>query len=97
MDRKEILEGLLAMLRESQEDVGEEADDINEMTRPIGELRSFDSLTGVMVTARCYEKFGIETNVKGISLFVGENKRGCPYALTVGEIADRIITLTKEG
>jgi hypothetical protein len=97
MDRKEAIKVLVSILREYQDNIGEEVDELNESTRPIGDLRSFDSLTGVMATVHCYEKFHIESDIKGISLFVGKNQRGLPCALTVGEIADRIITLTSKG
>jgi len=97
MDRKEAIKLLVSILMEYQDARKEEVGELNESTRPIGDLRSFDSLTGVMVTLHCYEKFHIESDIKGISLFVGKNQQGLPCALTVGEIADNIIALTSKG
>jgi hypothetical protein len=47
-----------------------------------------------VLTVRCIEKFEIKDDGKLVSLFEGK-KNGIPFALTVGEIADRIVSLTK--
>ena len=96
MDRKEALRIIVTILKEIQKASGEDGDEINETTRPIGGLSGFDSLTGVILTAQCFATFGIENNEKVISLCEG-TKSGHPCALTVGEIADRILTLTSKG
>lgn len=93
MNRKEIVNALIAILKEYQKEVGEEADEIYETTCPIGGLAYFDSLTGVTATVHCCERFGIESDEKVVSLFEGMNKRGYPCALTVGQIADSILNL----
>jgi len=97
MDRKETLSVIVSILKEIQRESGEDVDEINETTRPIGGLRGFDSLTGVILTVHCFATFGIEDNGKVISLCEGTNRSGHPCALTVGEIADRIVTLTSKG
>lgn len=93
MDRKEIVKTLIEILKENQEVIGEEVGEINVKTRPIGDLLKFDSLMGVDVTVTCCIKFGIADDKKILSLFVGENDKGFPYALNVGEVADLVLTL----
>ena len=97
MDRKETLRIIVSLLKELQKESGEEADEIYETTRPIGGLSGFDSLTGVILTVHCFEKFGIKNDGHIISLCEGTNKNGHPCALSVGEIADRILTLANKG
>jgi hypothetical protein len=96
MDRDEVLKALINILNEVQGEVcaiGEEPEDIKEATCPIGGISFFDSLAGVVVTVRCIEKFKLKDDGKIISLFQGK-KNGFPYALTVGEVVDRIISLS---
>ncbi|MDA8163048.1 MAG: hypothetical protein M0022_09140 [Desulfobacteraceae bacterium] len=95
MERKEALEMLVSMLKEIQKERGEEGEEIHEKTRPIGGLRGFDSLTSVILTAQCFEKFKIKDNVNVESLCIGKNEKGYPCTLTVGEITDRILILIK--
>jgi len=94
MNRKEVVQKLIGLLVEIQNEVGEEIEQIKEATRPIGGIGCFDSLRGVVLTVRCIEKFEIKDDGKLVSLFEGK-KNGIPFALTVGEIADRIVSLTK--
>lgn len=82
------------MITDIQKASGEKGEEIYETTRPIGGLKGFDSLTSVILTAHCFEKFGISSDENIVSLCIGENKSGNPCALTVGEIADRILALT---
>jgi len=96
MNRDEVLIVVVEILQELQASLGEEAEEIDDMTKPIGGLRKFDSLTGVEATVICLERFEIDDSKKIMSLFVGEDKEGRPYALTVGEIADRIMKLKKK-
>jgi hypothetical protein len=93
MNRKEIVIALIKILKENQIILGEEVGEITEKTRPIGDLSKFDSLMGVDVTVICCTKFGIDADKKIISLFVGENDKGFPYALNIGQIADLVLTL----
>lgn len=96
MNREEVLIVVVEILQELQALLGEEAEEIGELTKPIGGLKKFDSLTGVEATEICLERFEIDDNKKIMSLFVGEDKNGRPYALTVGEITDRIVKLKRE-
>jgi len=93
MDRKEVVTALIEILTEVQKDAGEEVQEVTEKTCPIGGIGFFDSLTGVLVTLVCRERFGIEDDGKNESLFHGKNVKGFCCAFTVGEIADRIISL----
>ncbi len=97
MKRKEVIEALIEILKEVQKAIGEEPEEINEKTRPIGGIGFFDSLVGIAVTFRCFERFGIEDDGEFESLFHGNNKKGAPCAFTVGEVADRIMSLTNRG
>lgn len=93
MEREDILKGLVAILKEVVAALGEEVDEIDEMIRPIGGLRMFDSVVGVEVTAECIERFDLGEPTAVISLFEGKDKYGRPCALTVGQITDKIVKL----
>ena len=95
MNKKDVVASLIKILKENQKEIGEEAPDISEKTRPVGDLVKFDSLTGVALTVTCCKIFEISDVHKIESLFVGENDKGFPCALNVGQIADRILTLNK--
>jgi len=97
MDRKEALSLVVSIIEEIQRESGEDSEEISETTRPIGGLSGFDSLTGVILTVHCFEKFGIKNDENRVSLCEGINKSGHPCALSVGEIADRILTLLNKG
>ncbi len=93
MNRAEVVRAVVGILREFQEDVSEAVPEITERTRPIGDLAEFDSLTGVLVTVHCFDRLlaGGGDNIQ--SLFVGKNAKGRLCALTVGQVADRIMKL----
>lgn len=93
MNRKEIVDSLSEILIEFQEDVTNDVADIDEDTRPIGDLPGFDSLAGIDATVHCVERFGLNDSDEVQSLFVGEDAQGRPCALTVGQVADRIMEL----
>ena len=97
MDRKDILKALIEILKKNQKEIGAEDDVINEKTIPIEHLTNFDSLTSVMITARCFDEFSITNDVKFVSLFIEKKEKGVGKgnlcALTVGQAADRILTL----
>ena len=95
MDKKEVVKKIISILEENQKEIGEEAPEIGEKTRPVGDLIKFDSLMGVALTVTCCKIFKISDVHKIESLFVDENDKGFPFALNVGQIADRILTLTK--
>lgn len=96
MERNEVVKALIAILKEIQAEVSDEVEEIDIFTRPIGGMRVFDSLMGAVVTARCFEKFEIQDDGKTVSLFE-KKKAGELQALTVGEIADQILTLKARG
>jgi hypothetical protein len=90
MKRKDVIETLVAILKEIQSEVGDEADEIGVSTCPFGSMGGFDSLMGVVVTVRCFDKFDIEDDNKTVSFFE-PNKSGEP--VSVGDVADKIVIL----
>jgi hypothetical protein len=98
MNRNELIRYLISTIREIVEAMGEQVSDITESTKPIGGIGQFDSLTGVTLTAVCFDKYGIGDNVGTniVNICVGE-EHGVACALTVGEIANRILDLVKKG
>lgn len=89
LTRERVIEALVTALREAQQDIVTEPEEINESTRPIGDLKDFDSLTSVEVTVHCLAALGIEDLPSFPSLFISKRNE----ALTVGEVADRIMKL----
>lgn len=92
LTREKVLESLVDTLMESQMDMADEPEQIDETTRPIGDLLQFDSLTSVVVTLHCLTALGFEELPSFPSLFI--DKRG--EALTVGEAADRIMAMQQK-
>jgi len=92
MKREEVLKKLITILTEIQVEAGDELENIEEATIPIGGIKCFDSLRGVYATVRCLEEFDIDEGQKIVSFFEGKHNN-IPCALTVGEIADKIITM----
>lgn len=90
MTREDVVKSLIAILQETQSELCDEVEEINVSTCPVGGMSLFDSLMGVVVTARCFERFDIKDNNKTVSLFESK-KYGEP--LTVGDVADKIMTL----
>lgn len=93
MKRDDVVTGLVVILKEVLSLLGEEVEEIEETVRPIGGFAKFDSLVGVEVTGECLERFDLDETTKIVSLFEGNDKHGRPYALTVGQIADKIVKL----
>jgi len=89
MKREDVVKALIVILKEIQSEVSDEVEEIVVSTCPVGGMSHFDSLMGVVATARCFEKFELKDE-KTVSLF--ESKKHCE-PLTVGDVADRIISL----
>lgn len=89
MKREDIIETLIAMLKELHSELCDDEVDIDPSTCPVGGMSHFDSLMGVIATVRCFDKFNI-TDEKTVSLFESK-KNGEP--LTIGDVADKIVTL----
>jgi len=94
MERKDVVKKLITILMELQSEAGDDAEIINESTRPIGGIKCFDSLRGVCATVKCLEEFNIDEE-KIVSLFEGKHNE-IPCALTVGEVADKILAMIKK-
>jgi len=91
ISREKVVEVLVNALQEAQQDIVNEPEPIDEGTRPIGDLENFDSLTSVQVTVHCLAALDIGLTLSFPSLFIGRQNN----ALTVGEVADRIMRLQK--
>ena len=89
LTRARVVKALVTGLREAQQDIVNEPEQIDESTRPIGDLEYFDSLTSVEVTLHCLTALGIKDLPSSSSLFISKRNE----ALTVGEVADRIMKL----
>lgn len=90
MEHEDVVKALIIILQEAQRELCDEVEEINVSTCPVGGMSLFDSLMGVVITARCFEQFNIEDDKKTISLFETK-KSGEP--LTIGDVADKIIKL----
>ena len=90
MNREDVVNALIIILNEIQSEVSDEVEEIDVSTCPVGGMSHFDSLMGVVVTARCFERFDIQDDKKTVSLFETK-KSGEP--LTIGDVADKIISL----
>jgi|GEM_PF-2001634 len=91
--RERILDLLIAVLQDIQQDIVEEPEPISENTVPIGDLQNFDSLASVEATIAVLARlgFGVDEFPSFPSLFIS----GQQSALTVGEVADRILEICK--
>lgn len=89
MNREDVIKALIDILKEVHSELCDDAEEINASTCPVGGMSHFDSLMGVVATARCFHKFNI-MDEKTVSLFETK-KYGEP--LTVGDVADKIVTL----
>ena len=95
MTKKDIVKLIKEILVEIQEWNGKEVTKITPDTVPINGLPGFDSLTGVEFTVQISKKIPIPDN-ENLCVSCDKTK-----ALSVGEIADRLVEITnsskKEG
>lgn len=89
LTREIVLDELINALQKAQQDIVEEPEQIDEDTIPIGDLGDFDSLTSVEVTVRCLVNLGFDELPPFPTLFINKKNE----ALTVGQVADRILKL----
>jgi hypothetical protein len=91
--REDVLQVVINALQDAQQEVQEDTIEIYEKTRPIDELKAFDSLTSVYVTVHCLHSLGYPDPLalEFPSLFIDKNGK----VLTVGEVVDRILKLLK--
>jgi hypothetical protein len=89
--REEVLQVVIDALKEAQRDISDDAVLISEKTRPIGELKAFDSLTSVMVTSHCFDSLKYDGPLEITTLFMDKSGN----ALTVSEVVDKILKLLK--
>ena len=92
LKREEIVKVVIKALQEAQRDITDELEEINESTRPIGDLQSFDSLTSVDVTLQCLDDLGYPDHPGFPTLFINKDRE----ALTVGEVAEKIMKLKQK-
>lgn len=100
MTKDDVVNDLITLLEELQKDIGDESCTINLETRPLLEIKHFDSLAAISFSLSCAARFGIDENKifgekeMANGLFTKVNKAGKNVeALTVSEVADRIISL----
>jgi len=91
LTREKVVQVLVNALHEAQQDIVDSPERITENTRPIGDLKDFDSLTSVEVTLYCFFTLGFEDLPSFPSAFISKPNE----SLTVGEAADRIMKLKK--
>ncbi len=90
MTRNEIVKLAAKLLLEIQDISGREKISINEETVPIGDLLGFDSLSGVEFAAMV----DAEVNIGDVGNLCASQDG--TRALSVGEIADRILEATSK-
>lgn len=90
LSREKVLDELTTVLQEIQLDAVEDIERITEDTVPIGDLSNFDSLASVDATVSILVAlgFGFDEFPSCPSLFINKQR-----ALTVGQVADRILRL----
>lgn len=92
MNRAKVLQVVVKALTEAQYEIDDSNTKIIESTRPIGDLKYFDSLASVAVTVHCLDSLGYRDPLKFPSLFIDKDGN----ALTVGDVVSRILQLFKE-
>ncbi len=90
MTRNEVIKVVIEKIEEIQEIGDREKVPISDNTIPIGDLPEFDSMNGVEFASMIDE--GLSIGDVGNLCASKDGKR----ALTVGEIADRILEITSE-
>jgi acyl carrier protein len=91
MEKREVVQRIIDVLKSVQEISGRQISDINAGTCPIGDLDGFDSLSGVEASAELSEKLGFE--LPGTNAFVNEKGN---KALSIDEMADAICSASKD-
>jgi acyl carrier protein len=91
LTRNKIVDALITALIGIQQNIVDEPERISEETVPIGDLYNFDSLASVEATVNVLVILGFEFDEfpSYPSLFISKQQK----ALTVGQVADRILRL----
>jgi acyl carrier protein len=92
MNKGEIEQSLITMLKELQAGAGEPAYEVTPATMPLKDLGFFDSLLALETTITLEERYGTSFNAD--SIFT--DKESCE-PLTVSQIAERIIKVQGAG
>ena len=93
MEKRQIAEILIGILKQVQADLGDEPEEITPSTIPIGGIRGFDSLMGVVVTVSIAQTFDLPDDEKLDKLFLKSNQKGETTYFSVDQIADKILEL----
>ncbi|OGP66365.1 MAG: hypothetical protein A2W27_01145 [Deltaproteobacteria bacterium RBG_16_44_11] len=91
LNREKVLQVVVKALTDAQYEMEDSNKEIIESTRPIGDLKYFDSLMSVEVTSDCLDSLGYKDPLKFPSLFIDKDSN----ALTVGDVVNRILQLFK--
>jgi hypothetical protein len=92
MNKGEIEQSLIAMLKELQAGAGEPAYEVTPATIPLKDLGFFDSLLALETTITLGERYGASFNAD--SIFTDKESS---ESLSVSQIADRIIKVKGAG
>ncbi|MDO8589244.1 MAG: acyl carrier protein [Armatimonadota bacterium] len=85
MQPREIESVIVAVLRDIQTTSGRQWTELNQESRPLGDLDGFDSLSGVEVTVAIEQKLGCKFDTD--SIFTSEDGK---HALNLKQIGERI-------
>lgn len=96
MNYNEVFKIVSDLLMEAQKDVTDSPIKITKETIPSFDLQDFGSLTGVMITAQCFEKLGIKEDNKIVSIFLGKDSNGHFFELSVDSAVNQLLTLINE-
>ena len=91
--KEEIIETLIKVIKEVQQISAEEETEVKHTTIPIYDLPGFDSHRGIETLMTIQEKLDIEIG-GSVNLFISKDQK---KAISVSEIADRIIEVSKDG
>jgi hypothetical protein len=94
MSKDEALKGIKSVLEEISDGLDGKKQEVTLQTRPIGDLIGFDSMMGVVATISCFEKFNLKVDLP--SIFVGKDTNNNPCALTVEQVADRLVEISQK-
>ena len=91
LQRNEVMDVLIKEIQEIQQAIVDTPEQIAEETIPIGNLCEFDSLVSVEATINVFAALGLG-EPSCTSIFISKNGK----ALSLGQVADRILKLTSK-
>lgn len=96
MKKEQVIQQVIAILKEFKNDLGVEDLEVTPTTIPIGGIPGFDSLLGVIATTHISVAFDIPDD-KGVdNLFGNTKKSGEVVYFNVNQIAEKILKMKKD-